>query len=68
VKLKSHGRNFRAKAWNTADRAAEFEPGSHVDLAFCIEDDAYSAARGYAPWQIIVKDVAAATLKKSLTG
>jgi hypothetical protein len=27
-----------------------------IDLAFSIEDDAYSAARGYAPWQIIMKD------------
>ena len=57
VKLKSQGRNLRAKAWNFADRAAEFEPGSRIDLAFTIEDDAYSAARGYPPWQIIMKDV-----------
>jgi single-stranded-DNA-specific exonuclease len=65
VKLKSQGRNFRAKAWNFAERAAEFEPGSRIDLVFSIEDDAYSAARGYAPWQIIMKDVrpAAATAK-----
>jgi single-stranded-DNA-specific exonuclease len=57
VKLKSQGRNLRAKAWNFAERAAEFEPGSRVDLAFEIQDDAYSAARGYAPWQIVMKDV-----------
>jgi len=57
VKLKSHGKNLRAKAWNFAERAAEFEPGSRVDLAFEIQDDAYSAARGYAPWQIVMKDV-----------
>jgi single-stranded-DNA-specific exonuclease len=57
VKLKSQGKNLRAKAWNFAERAAEFQPGSRVDLAFAIEDDAYSAARGYAPWQIIMKDV-----------
>ena len=33
------------------------QPGSRIDLVFSIEDDAYSAARGYAPWQIIMKDV-----------
>jgi single-stranded-DNA-specific exonuclease len=55
VKLK--GLRSQAKAWNFAERAAEFEPGARVALAFTIEDDAYSAARGYAPWQIIMKDV-----------
>jgi hypothetical protein len=28
-----------------------------VDIALQFEDDAYSAARGYAPWQAIVRDV-----------
>jgi hypothetical protein len=56
VKLKSQGRTLRAKAWNLAERAAEFQPGSVIDLAFTIEDDPYSAARGYAPWQIVMKD------------
>jgi hypothetical protein len=55
VKLK--GLRSQAKAWNFAERAREFEPGSRIDLAFTIEDDAYSAARGYAPWQIMMKDV-----------
>jgi single-stranded-DNA-specific exonuclease len=54
VKLK--GFRQQAKAWNLAERAAEFEPGSRIDLVFSIEDDAYSAARGYAPWQIVIKD------------
>jgi single-stranded-DNA-specific exonuclease len=57
VKLKSQGRMLRAKAWNFAERAEEFQPGARIDLAFSIEDDAYSAARGYSPWQIIMKDV-----------
>jgi single-stranded-DNA-specific exonuclease len=56
LKLKSQGRTLRAKAWNFAERASEFQPGSFIDLAFSIEDDAYSAARGYAPWQIMMKD------------
>lgn len=56
VKLKSQGRLLQGKAWNWADRAGEFEPGARIDLAFTVEDDAYSAARGYAPWQIMMKD------------
>ncbi len=57
LKLKVNGRTIRAKAWNFADRAAELAPGTRVDLALQFEDDAYSAARGYAPWQAIVRDV-----------
>jgi single-stranded-DNA-specific exonuclease len=57
VFVKFKGLRSQAKAWNFAERAAEFEPGSRIDLVFGIEDDAYSAARGYAPWQIIMKDV-----------
>jgi single-stranded-DNA-specific exonuclease len=57
LKLKVNGRMLRAKAWNFADRAAEFAPGMRVDLAVQFEDDSYSAARGYAPWQTIVRDV-----------
>ena len=51
---------IRAKAWNFADRAAELAPGARVDIALQFEDDPYSAARGYAPWQAIVRDVRAA--------
>jgi single-stranded-DNA-specific exonuclease len=61
LRLKSQGRVHRAKAWNFAERAAELSPGPRIDVAFCFEDDAYSAGRGYAPWQIILKDVAART-------
>jgi len=57
LKLKVNGRVIRAKAWNFADRISEFAPGTRVDLALQFEDDSYSAARGYAPWQTIVRDV-----------
>jgi len=57
VRLKSQGRGFRAKAWNFAERAGELTPGARVDVAFHFEDDAYSAGRGYAPWQAILRDV-----------
>jgi len=55
--LISNGRMLRVKAWNFAERAPEFAPGATVDVAFSLEDDSYSAARGYAPWQAIVKDI-----------
>jgi len=57
LRLKSQGRMLRAKAWNFAERVAEFAPGAPIDVALQFEDDAYSAARGYAPWQTIVRDV-----------
>ena len=57
LRLKSQGRMLRAKAWNFAERAAEFAPGASIDVTLQFEDDAYSAARGYAPWQTIVRDV-----------
>ena len=57
VRLKSAGRTIRAKAWNFADRAGQLSPGARLDAVICFEDDAYSASRGYAPWQVILKDV-----------
>ena len=59
LRFKSQGKPLRAKAWNFAERASEFEPGRKLDVAITFEDDAYSAARGYAPWQAIVRDVRA---------
>jgi len=48
---------LKAKAWNFAERAAELESGARVDVAIQFEEDAYSAARGYPPWQAILRDV-----------
>jgi len=56
----AEGSFVRMKAWSFAERASEFTPGSPVDVVFTLEDDAYSAARGYAPWQAILRDVRAA--------
>jgi single-stranded-DNA-specific exonuclease len=59
-KFTAQGRPFRAKAWNFADRVkdlgARLSIGSRIDVAVQIEEDAYSAARGYDPWQAIVQD------------
>jgi len=62
LRLKLDGRMLRAKAWNFAERLGELAPGARVDLALQFEEDAYSAARGYAPWQAIVRDVRAASI------
>ena len=59
LRLRLNGRLIRAKAWNFAERLGEFAPGSRVDVALQFEEDSYSAARGYAPWQAIVRDVRA---------
>jgi single-stranded-DNA-specific exonuclease len=56
LRIHTGGRVRLAKAWNLAGRADEFRPGARVDLVVQFEDDAYSAARGYAPWQMVVRD------------
>jgi single-stranded-DNA-specific exonuclease len=57
LRLRSGGRTLRVKAWNFAARAREFIPGARIDVALQFEEDLYSASRGYAPWQTILKDV-----------
>lgn len=57
LRLRSNGRMVRMKAWDFAARAAEVEAGARVDVAFQIEEDQYSASRGYAPWQAVLKDI-----------
>jgi single-stranded-DNA-specific exonuclease len=49
-------RSLQMKAWNLAPRAGEMVPGRMYDLAFTVEEDTFSAARGYAPWQATMKD------------
>ena len=60
ARFKSGGRMLRTKAWNFAARAEELTPGTKIDIVFHLEDDAYSAGRGYAPWQAILRDFRAA--------
>ncbi|MBK5293440.1 MAG: single-stranded-DNA-specific exonuclease RecJ, partial [Acidobacteriia bacterium] len=55
--VRQDGRSLTMKAWNFADRIGELEPGRDLDIAFRLEDDAFSAARGYAPWSATVRDV-----------
>ncbi len=60
VMVRSHGRTLVLKAWNFAARAAELVPGSRVDIAFSVEDDPFSAARGYPGWCAVLRDFRAA--------
>ena len=48
--VRQNGRTLALKAWNFAPRAAELIPAARVDIAFCLEEDPYSAARGYPGW------------------
>jgi single-stranded-DNA-specific exonuclease len=58
---RQNGRSLMLKAWNFADRAAELAPGARVDIVFALEEDAYSAARGYPGWCAILRDVRSAS-------
>jgi len=54
--VRQNGRTLVLKAWNMAHRAGELLPGTRLDVAFQLEEDAYSAARGYPPWAAMLRD------------
>jgi single-stranded-DNA-specific exonuclease len=57
VHLRQNGRNLLSTAWNFAERAGEFSVGARIDAAFSLEEDAYSASRGWRGWSATLKDV-----------
>jgi len=57
VTVRGGGRVLELKAWRFAERAAELPLGARVDVAFTIEEDAYSAARGYPGWAANLREV-----------
>ena len=57
VVLRQGTRSLALKAWNFAGRAAEMAAGARVDVAFSLEEDAYSLARGYPGWAAVLRDV-----------
>ena len=65
VMVRQHGRTLVLKAWNFAQRAAEFVSGAHVDIVFTLEEDTYSAERGYPAWAAILRDVRASAARSS---
>jgi single-stranded-DNA-specific exonuclease len=56
VAFRQNGRAISAKAWNFAERAAEFTQGARLDVALTLEDDPYSAARGFGAWCAVLRD------------
>jgi single-stranded-DNA-specific exonuclease len=56
ITVRQNGRSLVLKAWNLAHRASELAAGARVDVAFTLEDDPYSAARGYPPWAAMLRD------------
>jgi len=57
LRLRGSGQTLRVKAWNFAVRAGELSPGAFIQAAIQFDQDDYSAKRGYAPWQTILRDV-----------
>jgi single-stranded-DNA-specific exonuclease len=59
---RSNGRTLTLKAWNFVARAAEFAPGTRIDIAFALEEDPVSLARGYPGWCAVLRDARPAAL------
>ena len=57
IMVRQNGRTLALKAWNFAVRAGEFAPGTRLDIAFALEEDPYSAARGYPAWCAVLREV-----------
>lgn len=57
LSLRQNGRNLQLKAWQFAERLEELDPRRRLDALVTFEDDPYSAARGYAGWSAVLKDV-----------
>jgi hypothetical protein len=55
--VRQNGRTMALKAWGFAARAAELPPGARIDVAFTLEEDAWSASRGYPGWCAVLRDV-----------
>ncbi len=60
VHLRQGGRSLFPKAWNFAERAAEFAVSGPIDAAFSVEEDLYGQDRGFANWAAVLRDVRSA--------
>ena len=61
VTVRRGARTLSLKAWNFVPRSSEIPPGARIDIAFTLEEDAYSAARGYPAWAAVLRDVRPST-------
>ncbi len=57
IHLRQGGRSLFPKAWNFADRAADFSASGPIDAVFSVEEDQYGADRGFANWAAVLRDV-----------
>lgn len=57
VHLRQGGRSLFPKAWNFAERAADFAPSAPIDVAFTVEEDLYGEDRGFTNWAAVLRDV-----------
>lgn len=56
VTVRQNGRILTLKSFNSVERAGELAPGTPLDIAFHLEEDAYSAARGNPGWAALLRD------------
>ena len=56
IMVRQNSRTLALKAWNFAARAGEFAPGARIDIAFTLEEDPYSASRGYPGWCAVLRE------------
>jgi single-stranded-DNA-specific exonuclease len=68
IMVRQSGRTLALKAWNFAPRAAEFPPGARIDIAFTLEEDPYSASRGYPGWCAVLREARAGQAASVLSG
>jgi len=56
ARLWQAGRVLFVRAWRCSSRLEELREGARIDAAITIEDDAWSAQRGFAPWSATMRD------------
>ena len=56
LKVKQGTRFLSVIGWNFAERIEEFAVGNRVDLAVALEEDEYSASRGYENWSAKLRE------------
>ena len=63
VHLRQDGRSLFPKAWNFAERVAEFAVSIPIDAAFSVEEDLYGQDRGFTNWAAVLRDVRPALIE-----
>ena len=59
VLVRQNGRTLALKAWNFAERTPELPSGARVDIAFQVEEDAYTG------WSAVLRDVRGAGAREA---